>query len=308
MLPRAGISHDRSRHRIYQYLPGLAAEGFQFHILPPGLTRALRFWKKDDYDLALIEEAAFPELPAAARRLAARRLPPVRVVIGGAPDGPEKEPGGAVYADILETPGDAGEDRLVLHPAPDWLRLSPIERKRLRRRIGWIGGAENLAALYAILPHLTALQQTHQFTLVTIGARPTGLSIPNEHHETLPLDPSELLRGLDFALIPWHEGALTWLDRLNMARYASAALPVVCGDHPELVATLAQSHAGYVAEDETTWLLALRKLLDQPRLRQSLGERGRLWAKHERGLRAQMPRLASFLRQMAARGASGQVL
>ncbi|MDJ0834953.1 MAG: hypothetical protein QNK37_00470 [Acidobacteriota bacterium] len=305
VLPRGGLANEPSRRRIYQFLPFLAAEGFHIRVIQPGPFDVLSLLNKEYYDLALIEEAAFPNLPSALRKPAVRRLPKARVLIGEDPIEPVLEKGAVSVGRIVEKPSQSGEEVLYLPPAPDWLRLSTIQRKRLRRRVVWMGDDSGLPALHAVLPHLAIVRQEHPFTLVTIGAAPGPLPMDGEYHFAMPPDEIELLAGLDFALLPVRSGEhLSWLDRFNLARYASAGLPMICGDHQELVDGHAASGAGYIAEDETTWLLALRKLFEQPRLRQSLGERGRLWAKHERGLRAQAPRLIAFLRQTAARASS----
>jgi len=57
---------------------------------------------------------------------------------------------------------------------------------------------------------------------------------------------------------------------------------------------------GYVAEDETTWLLSLRKLLDRAELGMRLGERGRAWFRYHRTRDTWAPRLVAFLEDRAS--------
>jgi len=269
VVARGGVRDPRSGTRLFQHLPALSRAGHLIQVIPTGWPRPLAMLTGPRQALALVEDGA---LPMVLQRL----LPERRLFFGARPSAPCPPGTGRVYEE-----GDSDDPRQILMVPTREPRQEARVAQGQAVRIGWIGEAGDRASLLAMLPTLEG--HPGPFRLIVAGAGARDLATD---HEWLSLDdPAELAERIDIALLTWRaEDRLSWTGRYFWQCCARDGVPVITGNHPALVAWIAETGAGYTAEDETTWLLALRKLLGNPELCHRLGERGRAWHALDGGL------------------------
>lgn len=313
VLPRWGPEDPRSRYRIYQYLPYLADAGHQLRVasLSEGsgagasLLRLLRCLPARSFDLAWIQSPLGPGLAPSLKAGLSGLLPQVKVYdssqgFHGQANGLTLETG------VDPGPLPAGVPSLSLRTVPDWSEMEAIAKSKQGLTLGWVGSQDRAGLLEDILPVLQELAADHPFELKMVGASIADPGFNCSSLAQLPRDDRQFLASLDMALLPCAVGTCPdFLQRLYLPRFMAAGIPVVVGPGNGLEQLLAESGAGYVAEDGDAWMAALRKLFHTPSLGPRLGERGREWAKYELSLQAQAPGLVRFLESLVQPGKTG---
>lgn len=148
--------------------------------------------------------------------------------------------------------------------------------------IGWIGTPWNLEYLRLLRAPLRRLRGSHDFvlTLITdpLGAR--DLNLPEDIPlRVLPwrLDKfTENLASFDIGVCPlpdtpWTRGKSGY----KVLEYMAMRIPPVASPVGELAHIVTHGEDGLLAATEDEWFTSLRTLIDQPELRERIGDAGR---------------------------------
>jgi glycosyltransferase involved in cell wall biosynthesis len=168
----------------------------------------------------------------------------------------------------------------------------------------WIGSASTLPYLEALLPHLEPLaDEIPGFRVRVISdcfpdcAKPTLEKV----HWSRPAEKEHLLAA-DAGLMPlkdddWCRGKCG----LKLLQYGALGLPSVCspvGVNPSIVK---HEVSGFHADTPDTWRDALRRLAQDPSLRNRMGAAARTHVKKHYSVNAHLDRFVKILHETAAR-------
>ncbi len=169
-----------------------------------------------------------------------------------------------------------------------------------RLTIGWIGSPSTTAYLELIAPALAQLAREGPLRLVATGARP--LDMPGIDVEIRPWSEDREVQDLHEADVgimpmpdePWARGKCAF----KLIQYMAAGLPTVAspvGANAEVVT----DETGLFASTTEEWIATLRRLRDDPALRQRLGAAGRTRAEARFSLQSQQETVRSILSGLA---------
>ncbi len=144
--------------------------------------------------------------------------------------------------------------------------------------LGWIGSHSTARYLEQLVPVLAKLAQHYRFRLLVVGAaRP--IEIPGV--ESINLDWQQArewhdFQQIDVGLYPieadlWAEGKCG----LKAIQYGAAAIPSVCSAVGVNQHIIEHGITGFLANNPAEWAEYLARLLDQPQLRQQMGQAAR---------------------------------
>lgn len=170
--------------------------------------------------------------------------------------------------------------------------------------LGWIGTHGTYKLLETIFPVLERLVQSHPFRLRLIGSGRSAVSIRGVDVETSPwCRESELadMQSFDIGLYPliddaWNAGK----SGFKAIQYLSLGLPFVMSPVGicETLGVAGRTHL--LARTEEEWLAALRRLIEDEPLRESMGREGREYAVKEFSIDKHADELARVLRSASA--------
>ncbi len=185
---------------------------------------------------------------------------------------------------------------LVVPTVVDWSKYASVVPIGEGSTIGWIGTRNTCPFLEEVRPALKELSATHQFKLKVVGASVASDGYPVEEVPWSEDSEAEQIATFDIGIMPltktpWSEGKCG----LKLIQYLAAGVPAVATSVGVNTQYISESRAGYLAEDQETWVFALRKLLDHADLRREMGQNGRDWVRSQMTVQAQASRLVSFL-------------
>jgi glycosyltransferase involved in cell wall biosynthesis len=179
---------------------------------------------------------------------------------------------------------------------------------RPRRRdhaftVGWIGSPSTSVYLSQLRQPLSRLGAEGPVRFVIVGGRCEAI----EDVEVINLPWEEateigLINSFDVGVMPlfddeWARGKCAF----KLIQYMACGVPVVAstvGANVDVVT----SDCGLLAKDDNEWLCALRRLRDDPRLRQSLGRAGRERIEQHYSLRIALPLMTRVIKSVAGKG------
>ena len=168
------------------------------------------------------------------------------------------------------------------------------------RVIGWIGSATTAPYLKLLDEPLAQLAARRNITLHVVGGHYAHDNIPVEEiRYGIDREASDL-EGFDIGVLPepddpWTKGKCAHKAILYMA----TGLPVVAsavGVNPDVVQ---HGITGFCVRSGAEWSEALELLLDEPELRQTMGEAGRRRVEDRFSVRSQSSKLAAVLLRAA---------
>ena len=189
-------------------------------------------------------------------------------------------------------------------------QVSPTAEETEAPVIGWIGSPSTW--LLCVVPYGDVLRDValaFDVNIHAVGARPDAdrdgpfQFLPwNEESEI------ERIQAMDIGIMPlpntpWMRGKCGY----KLIQYMACGLPVVAS--PVGVNTKIVEHGvnGFLAETPEEWANALKTLIDDPELRQKMGQAGRKRVEERYSLQVYGPRVASLLREIAERGKTAPV-
>lgn len=168
---------------------------------------------------------------------------------------------------------------------PTCVRLDRYE-KAMRKTsndgcvIGWVGSPSTVKYLDLIVEPLARLGKEFDLTLRIVGAGvarlPQFQNVKVESHPSIPYDPVRFVPHFDIGVMPladteWERGKCG----SKLLEYMAAGIPAVCSDVGENSRIIESGVTGFLARDADEWMSALRLLVHESRLRQSIGLAGR---------------------------------
>lgn len=305
-----------SRYRVYQYLPGLDAAGFDTKVIPPGergpsLTRPFRRIREES---RLLRAAKDADLIYIQRRLFStwfieRLLRLRRPLVFDFDDSIFTSPRGnwsavtktrviARLAKVLRGSSlvVAGNRYLAefakayarhVEILPTAIDLSRYQKKASKRSngltLGWIGNEVNQRYLDLLRGLLLALaEELADLRLVVVSDRDYGTpGVMVENRRWSERTEVDDLLSFDIGLMPLEKNEWT-LGKcaLKALQYMAASVPAVCsavGANQEIIDNGVD---GFLCGSESDWREAITCLASDPSLRATIGTRGR--AKVER--------------------------
>lgn len=166
--------------------------------------------------------------------------------------------------------------------------------------VGWIGSPSTALYLVDIIKPLSLLGLEKKVRLVVIGGK--APKIDNIEVIEIPWKESEevnLINSFDIGIMPlpdtdWARGKCAF----KLIQYMACALPVVAsrvGANIDVVT----NECGFLVDNDKDWLDALRTLQANPKLRQQMGEAGRLRIEQHYSLTCNTPLFTRLIQQTA---------
>lgn len=278
-------------------------------------------------DLIWVYAELFPWLPASFERLAFRSGKPlvydfddaffhpyddhsnplVRRVLGGKLN--SLIAGAAAVCAGNDYLGDyarrAGASAIVLPTVVDIEQYVPAARSPTRPlTIGWIGSPSTWTFVCPLLPLLAEMCRDWGIRFAAVGA---GAAAEADRFDGLDFidwsEDSEIaaVQAMDIGIMPlpdepWTRGKSGY----KLVQYMACGLPVVASPVGVNADIVDEGRTGLLATDAAQWRAALTRLIDDPTLRLSMGQAGRVRAVEAYSLQAHAPRLVEVMTRAAA--------
>lgn len=170
--------------------------------------------------------------------------------------------------------------------------------------IGWIGSPTTWPNVRPLLPLLEELVRSGQARVRAIGAGATAAAdlFPGlELAEWTEADEVEEVRRMDIGImplldLPFHRGKCGY----KLIQYMACGLPAVASPVGVNVDIVEHGRTGFLARDTDEWRWALLQLLENPRLRSTMGAEGRRRVEADYSLAAVAPAMIEAWRDAAA--------
>ena len=165
-------------------------------------------------------------------------------------------------------------------------------------RIVWIGSPSTAHYLDLLRETLKELATHTPFVLRVIGA--SEVSIPGVEVETIAWTEDTEVDSISSCAVgimpledsPWEKGKCGY----KLIQYMACSLPVVASAVGANVEIVEDGKNGYLVRSTDEWVVALRTLLESPRLRAEMGKAGRARVEENYCLQKTGPRLVELLR------------
>lgn len=203
---------------------------------------------------------------------------------------------------------------IAIDPAPYMKLTKDYSHASHRPVIGWLGtGPEHLANLPILVPVLGKLSAHIRFTFVLIGAfsdhrvydlfgQIPGLDvrfidkIPYTDPESAPKE----IQKFDIGVVP-HQSGGAWnksKTSMKVLEYMACAVPAVVSSFGEMPYIISDGENGFVASSEDEWVEKLSLLLNDPALRQKLGQAGQQTVQEHYSFDVIVPQIANVIRNL----------
>jgi glycosyltransferase involved in cell wall biosynthesis len=169
--------------------------------------------------------------------------------------------------------------------------------------IGWIGSPSTAPYLRPLIPLLSRLASSGRARVRIVGA---GANAPAADHIEF-VDWSRdrevaEVRAMDIGIMPlpndqWARGKCGY----KLIQYMACGLPVVASPVGVNSDIVREGENGFLASDPDEWDGALRTLIDDPELRDKMGQAGRDRVVSDYSLASQAPRLVEAFREIIRR-------
>jgi glycosyltransferase involved in cell wall biosynthesis len=163
----------------------------------------------------------------------------------------------------------------------------PSEKQNKPLVIGWIGTHSTYPSLQKLFPVLSKLALKHNFRLRIVGAGCDNIQIPGVEVENLRWslerevsDFSSLDIGL-YPIFPTSNASQDWIQGksgFKAVQYMACGVPFVMSPVGVTAEMGKQGETHFNAESDEDWYNSLDLLLSDSKLRQRMGEKGRLYA------------------------------
>jgi glycosyltransferase involved in cell wall biosynthesis len=163
--------------------------------------------------------------------------------------------------------------------------------------LGWSGSHSTAKYLYLLKDVLLKLKETHPFKLMVMGDASfhiDGLDIEaKEWREEIEIS---TIQQFDIGLYPLpNEKWVLGKSGLKALQYMAVGLPVVATAIGANDRVISDKKTGFLVSNEDQWLQALIQLIENPALRKSFGEEGRLKVENEYSVKANAPKYLAIL-------------
>ena len=188
---------------------------------------------------------------------------------------------------------------IVIPTVVDTDEYRPVAKQGGRRApiVGWIGSPSTWRYVAPLLPTLLPVLARHGARFRAVGAGPAADGIAGVENVAWT-EEGEVreVQNMDIGIMPvpdepWERGKCGY----KLIQYMACGHPVVgspVGVNAEIVT---DGEHGFLARDEDGWRHALDTLLADPRLRRTMGDKGRARAVERYSLQSQFPRLIAAL-------------
>ncbi len=177
--------------------------------------------------------------------------------------------------------------------------LEAMESAGGQVRIGWIGSPNTAKYLNFVAPVFRQLASSSPIEFHAIGARQDQL--PDQNMKAVPWSEASEVAELGQLMVgimplpdePWERGKCGY----KLIQYMACGLPVVAspvGVNSEIVL---HGKTGFLARTESEWMDALKRLICNRPLRNSMGAAGRALVESKYSVDVQLPRLETLLRR-----------
>jgi len=188
----------------------------------------------------------------------------------------------------------------------DTQKWQPVESRTSNHwTIGWTGTSSNLKYLHAIEAPLANFLAEHRDArlLVICDRKPTFKKLPVDSWSFERWSPEAevgSVQKMDVGLMPlpdneWTRGKCA----LKMIMYLGVGIPVVASPVGVANEIFAQSEVGIAARSDNDWYEGLRQLHNDSELSRRFGVTGRKLVEEEFSVRANAPKLAAIIREVA---------
>ena len=168
--------------------------------------------------------------------------------------------------------------------------------------VGWIGSPSTWAFVKPIVPLLTELMDSLNFTVKVVGAGPQTKSPPR--FEFLPWSEAEEIRfiqSMDIGIMPlpdepWARGKCGY----KLIQYMACGLPVIASPVGVNSSIVDHGKNGFLATTPQEWAEAITTLARDATLRRTMGAEGRRKIERAYSLAVHGPRLAGMLHEVMA--------
>lgn len=203
----------------------------------------------------------------------------------------------------------AGASAIVLPTVVDIDQYRPATSRPERPlTIGWIGSPSTWGFVRPLLPLLADLCKRHGIAFSAVGA---GAAAESDRFDGLSFTPwSEAgeiaaVQAMDIGIMPlpdepWARGKSGY----KLVQYMACGLPVVASPVGVNATIVRDGETGLLATDGGEWRAALTRLIEDPALRATMGEAGRVRAVEAYSLQAHAPRLVEVM--LGAVGSKGR--
>ena len=171
--------------------------------------------------------------------------------------------------------------------------------------IGWIGSPSTWKDVRPVLPKIAQLCSAHGVRFRVIGA---GSGAAADRFEAMDLvdwsEASELaeLQSMDIGIMPVSDQPFQrGKSGYKLVQYMACGLPVVASSIGANRDMVDEGENGFLVWSPDDWIRALGRLVEDPSLRSTLGQAGRLKAEREYSLHVHAPRMVELLKSVAGK-------
>ncbi len=169
-------------------------------------------------------------------------------------------------------------------------------------RIGWIGTPLNKQHLESLASVFTQLAEERAFELVVVGLNESlGWYIPSVRYLEWNLrDEINFFTHFDIGIMPLRDSPFArGKCAFKLVQYMASGIPVVASPVGANCDLVESGRNGFLADTSAEWIDALRTLIDDPHLREEMGENGRRLIERSYSVSSVWPR---YLRIFGADG------
>jgi len=176
----------------------------------------------------------------------------------------------------------------------------PVRQSDNEVTIGWIGSPSTAVYLRQLAPVLEILKHRYAIRCIAVGVQENQVEgTAFKAVEWTESTEIQLLSQFNIGVMPlpdepWERGKCGY----KLIQYMACGLPVVAspvGINREIVV---RGENGELANSTSEWVSALERLIVNPDLRRSMGQRGRRTVEQWYSLQVQAPRLVGMLRSV----------
>ena len=159
------------------------------------------------------------------------------------------------------------------YPVKRYVDFALVNYSNYQCKIVWIGSPSTQHYLELVTAPLQILSKKYNFILRVIG--PDKLNIPSVNMEIIPWseeEESKLIRDCDIGIMPllntsWEKGKCGY----KLIQYMASGLPVVASPIGVNKDIVCHGKNGFLATNETDWIMSLDSLLSNASLRSEMG-------------------------------------
>ncbi len=266
-------------------------------------------------DLVILEREVFPKLPGPLERLFLKQCPRYGVELDDAiylSAGREKK-----YPKLLQKASFAitGNNHLAdwvrkhqsqVYTVPTCVRTEDYAPKtnytlKSQPEVGWVGLSSNLPYLSSVAPHLHAALQANDAKLHVLSGRPGNLELPIIFSAWAPETEKRIIESFDIGIMPLPDSEFAkGKCGLKILQYMAAGIPVIASAVGVNRSIIEDGVNGLLVEQPSQWTTAINRLLNDEKLRESMGRAGRRTVEASYSTQIWGPKLVALYRELAS--------